>query len=97
MKIDRSKEKEMIENRKVEVKELLKRGPVTFRHFKGNYYELLYIAKHTEEGYELAIYANPDIPDKIWARPLDMFLSYIEEKDVESYPEVEFRMTLMSK
>lgn len=94
MQIDRTMENEMIENRKQELRERLEYGPVTCRHFKGNYYEVLGIAKHTEDGYELAIYRTKySKEEKIWARPLDMFLSYIEEKDVTTYPDALYRMT----
>ena len=94
MKINRSIEKEVVESRKANLRKLLERGPVTFKHFKGNYYEVLNIAKHTEEDCELVIYRTKysKVP-KIWARPLNMFLSYIEEKDVEKNTDIQYRMT----
>lgn len=55
-----------------------------YRHFKGNIYQILNIAVHTETEEKLVIYQSVDT-GKIWARPLQMFL---EEVDHEKYPEV---------
>lgn len=61
-----------------------------YKHFKGNEYELLDIAVHTETDEDLAIYrslsGNYMQRDKLYARPLKMFLSKV---DKEKYPEVE--------
>ena len=53
-----------------------------YRHFKGNIIIVLGVATHTETKEDLVVYMHND---KIWARPLDMFLS---EVDHEKYPEV---------
>ena len=45
-----------------------------YRHYKGNLYKALYIAKHTETEEPLAIYQALYGDYGIWARPLDMFL-----------------------
>ena len=58
------------------------------RHFKGNTYEIINIATHTETGEKLVIYKGLDT-NKIWARPFEMFNS---EVDHEKYPNVEQKM-----
>lgn len=53
-----------------------------YRHFKGNVYEIIDVAAHTETLEELVIYKSED---KVWARPIDMFLSEVDHK---KYPDV---------
>ena len=44
-----------------------------YRHFKGNEYELLAVARHTETMEELVIYKS--LKDgEVWARPKSMFI-----------------------
>ncbi len=49
-----------------------------YRHYKGNEYEVIYIAKHTETEEELVIYRAISDPNKIWARPRAMFEEEVE-------------------
>lgn len=66
-----------------------------YRHFKGNVYRIITIAKHTETMEEMVIYTRADIEDVSYARPLDMFLS---EVDADKYPDVKdkYRFTLVT-
>jgi hypothetical protein len=48
-----------------------------YRHFKGGIYQLLEFAEHTESGEMLAIYVRDDFTGKVWARPIDMFISKV--------------------
>ena len=55
----------------------------TYRHFKGDLYEVVDIAVHSENAGVLVIYKSKKDPAIVWARPLDMFLSDV---DKEKYP-----------
>ena len=56
-----------------------------YRHFKGNLYEVMAIAMHTETGEDMVIYQDVKHPEKIYARPYDMFNSLV---DTIKYPDV---------
>lgn len=49
-----------------------------YRHFKGNQYLVLYIAKHSETLEEMVVYQALYGERGIWVRPLDMFLEQVE-------------------
>lgn len=60
-----------------------KKGEI-YRHFKGNLYEVIAIAMHTETEETMVVYKEVD-GEKTYVRPLDMFVSKV---DKEKYPEV---------
>jgi len=51
-----------------------------YRHFKGNEYLVLYVAKHSETLEDMVVYQALYGERGIWVRPLSMFL---EEKEVD--------------
>lgn len=56
-----------------------------YKYFKGDYYIVKELAKHTETGESLVIYTNLSTAET-YARPLDMFVGKV---DKEKYPEIE--------
>ena len=67
---------EFIANRKKESKDFNEAVcGAKYRHFKGGAYELLEVAKGTEDDVDYAVYRSVNQPDKVYCRPLEMFLS----------------------
>ena len=58
-----------------------------YRHYKGNEYEVLGFAKHTETGEKLVIYMAVDNSGDVWARPYDMFAESVtvDGKNVQRF------------
>ncbi|WP_448549416.1 DUF1653 domain-containing protein [Thalassotalea fusca] len=62
-----------------------------YQHFKGNYYQVLYIAKHSETE-ELHVVYQPEYGEReIWIRPLSMFTEEIvrDGKTIMRFKKVE--------
>lgn len=56
---------------------MLKEGK-KYRHFKGNEYLLLHLAKHSETREDLVVYQALYGERGIWVRPLSMFTEQVE-------------------
>ncbi|WP_085834072.1 DUF1653 domain-containing protein [Clostridium merdae] len=56
--------------------------PGIYRHFKGNEYELLYIAKHSETLEEMVVYRALYGEHGVWVRPAHMWSETVERDGV---------------
>jgi hypothetical protein len=56
--------------------EVLKKG--IYRHYKGNEYEVLMVARHSETEEEMVVYRALYGEFGIWVRPLVMFMEKVE-------------------
>ena len=56
-----------------------------YRHFKGNEYEVMYVATHSETMEPMVVYRALYGEGGTWVRPKEMFLSKV---DREKYPDV---------
>ena len=52
--------------------------PGRYRHFKGNEYEAIGLARHSETLEQLVVYRALYGEGGLWVRPLDMFMEEIE-------------------
>jgi len=49
----------------------------TYRHYKGNYYEVIGLVRHSETLEELVLYKQLYGEGALWVRPLSMFLESV--------------------
>lgn len=49
-----------------------------YRHYKGNMYEVLGVAKHSETSEELVVYRALYGKNELWARPVKEFFEEVE-------------------
>lgn len=54
-----------------------------YRHFKGNIYQIITLARHSEDGTRMVVYQQLYAPYEVYVRPLEMFMSRI---DARKYP-----------
>ena len=58
--------------------------PGRWRHFKGNYYEVIGTARHSETGEELVVYRPLYGDSGLWVRPVSMWNETVE-RDGNTY------------
>lgn len=44
-----------------------------YRHYKGNIYKVVCVARHSETLEDMVVYEDVSVPGKIWARPASMW------------------------
>jgi hypothetical protein len=49
-----------------------------YRHYKGNEYTVIGIARHSETEEELVVYRQEYADRSLWVRPLQMFIETVE-------------------
>lgn len=52
--------------------------PGRYRHFKGNEYEVLYLAKHSENLEPMVVYRALYGDGGVWVRPASMWKEHVE-------------------
>lgn len=52
-----------------------------YRHYKGNLYEVIGIAKHSETEEELVVYRPLYGEYGLWVRPLEMFDGFTDDRE----------------
>lgn len=60
-----------------------------YQHFKGNYYEVLDVARHSETEEEYVVYRPLKGDSGTWIRPLQMFSEEIE-RDGKTQPRFKY-------
>ena len=60
-----------------------------YRHFKGNEYEVLSIAKHSETGEDMVVYRALYGDNQVWVRPARMWNEMVE-RDGKTFPRFTF-------
>ena len=55
--------------------------PGRYRHYKGNEYTVIGVARHSETEEQLVVYRQEYGEHGLWVRPKDMFLETVEVDD----------------
>lgn len=63
--------------------------PGKYRHYKGNEYQVIDVATHSEDGSLLVVYRPLYGEGKLWVRPLSMFTEMVVVDD-QSIPRFAF-------
>lgn len=63
--------------------------PGRYQHYKGNFYQVIGVARHSEDESELVVY-QPEYGERgLWVRPLSMFIEDVTV-DGERVPRFRF-------
>jgi hypothetical protein len=54
-----------------------------YKHFKGNFYEVLYTAKHSETLEEMVVYRALYGEGGVWVRPVSMWNEEVEHNGIK--------------
>lgn len=65
-----------------------------YKHFKGSLYQIVTIAVHTETSDKLVVYRSIENPERVFARPLEMFMSEVD-RIRHPFVKAKYRFTLM--
>ena len=55
--------------------------PGVYRHFKGNLYRLLYVARHSETLEPMVVYQALYGEGGVWVRPASMWTEHVEKEN----------------
>lgn len=64
---------------------MIARVGCVYRHYKGNEYRVVAVARHSEDLSELIVYQDINNPEKIWARSRQMFEETVSQNG-RSFP-----------
>ena len=54
-----------------------------YRHFKGNEYIILHIARHSETLEKLVVYQDLGGKKEVWVRPYNMFIKKLDKENYD--------------
>lgn len=82
LRTEEAEKYELVKAPKEDYGRLLPCNGDVWKHFKGNKYKIISLAEHTETKKPMVIYQRLPMQDnfKIYARPLDIFMSEVEHK-----------------
>lgn len=64
--------------------------PGKYRHYKGNDYQVIDVATHSEDESKLVVYRPLYGEGKLWVRPLAMFVETVKLEDGTTVPRFAF-------